>query len=60
MPHSLDSREFKLILKPKVFRNLNKGIKKIQKTIDFQVGILNGKFKPDPDIKFIHRRKLII
>ena len=56
MPHSLDSREFKLILKPKVFRNLNKGIKKIQKTIDFQVGILNGKFKPDPDIKFIHRR----
>ena len=40
MPHSLDSREFKLILKPKVFRNLNKGIKKIQKTIDFLVGTL--------------------
>ena len=56
MSNSLDSREFKLILKPKIFRNLNKGIKKIQKIIDFKVDILNGKFKPDPDIKLKFRR----
>jgi uncharacterized protein YjbK len=52
----LDSREFKLILKPKIFKNLNKGIKKIQKIIDFKVDTLNGRFKPDPDIKLKYRR----
>jgi hypothetical protein len=53
---SLDSREFKLILKPKVLKNLNKGIKKIQKIIDFKVDTLNGRFKPDPDLKLKYRR----
>ena len=56
MYRSLDSREFKLILRPKIFKNFNKGIKKIQKIIDFKVDTLNGRFKPDPDIKLIHRR----
>ena len=52
----MDSREFKLILKPKIFKNLNGGIKKIQKIIDFKVDTLNGIFKPDPDIKPKYRR----
>jgi uncharacterized protein YjbK len=53
---SLDSREFKLILKPKIFKNLNKGLKKIQKIIDTKVDILNGKFIPEPDIELKYRR----
>ena len=56
MYSSLDSREFKLILKPKIFKNLNKGIKKIQKIIDLKVDTLNGRFKPNPDIKLKYRR----
>jgi len=56
MYSSLDSREFKLILKPKIFKNLNKGIKKIQKIIDHKVDTLNGRFKPNPDIKLKYRR----
>ncbi|MGB9169027.1 MAG: hypothetical protein WCB31_08890 [Nitrososphaeraceae archaeon] len=56
MQRSLDSREFKLILKPEIFRSLNKGIRKIQKIFDSKVDTLNGKFKPDPDIKPNFRR----
>ncbi len=56
MHRSLDSREFKLILKPEIFRNLNEGVKKIQKIIDSKVDNLNGKFKPDIDIKPKYRR----
>lgn len=37
MHRSLDSREFKLILKAEIFRNLKKDIKKIQKMIDSKV-----------------------
>ena len=37
MYRSLDSREFKLILRPKIFKNFNKGIKKIQKIIDLKL-----------------------
>jgi hypothetical protein len=56
MYHSLDSREFKLILKPEIFRNLNEGIRRIQKIINTKVEDLNGKFKPDADIKRKNRR----
>ena len=56
MSKSLDSREFKLILKPKIFQDLNEGIKKVQKIIDKEVKILNGKFKPDSDLKQKFRR----
>ena len=51
MSKSLDSREFKLILKPKIFQDLNEGIKKVQKIIDQEVEMLNGKFIPDSDLK---------
>jgi uncharacterized protein YjbK len=51
MSRSLDSREFKLILKPKIFQDLNAGIKKLQKIIDKEVKMLNGKFIPDSDLK---------
>lgn len=56
MNRSLDSREFKLILKPKIFQDLNEGIKKVQKIIDKEVEMLNGKFKPDSDLKQKFRR----
>ena len=56
MSRSLDSREFKLILKPKIFQDLNEGIKKVQKIIDKEVEMLNGKFKPDSDLKQKFRR----
>ena len=56
MNRSLDSREFKLILKPKIFQDLNEGIKKVQKIIDKEVDMLNGKFKPDSDLKQKFRR----
>ena len=53
---SLDSREFKLILKPEIFQDLNTGIKKVQKIIDKEVGMLNGQFIPDSDLKLKFRR----
>ena len=56
MDCALNSREFKLILKPKKFRNLNKDIRKFQKIIDSKVDTLKGKFKPDSDIKPKFRR----
>ena len=56
MSKSLDSREFKLILKPKIFQDLNEGIKKVQKIIDKEVEMLNGKFIPDSDLKQKFRR----
>ena len=56
MNRSLDSREFKLILKPKIFQDLNEGIKKVQKIIDKEVKMLNGKFIPDSDLKQKFRR----
>jgi uncharacterized protein YjbK len=56
MSHSLDSREFKLILLPKIFKNLNKGIKKFQKIIVAKVDALNGTFELDPNIKLKYRR----
>ena len=52
----LDSREFKLILKPKIFQDLNEGIKKVQKIIEKEVEMLNGKFKPDSDLTQKFRR----
>ena len=56
MSRSLDSREFKLILKPNIFQNLNKGIKKVQKIIGKEVEMLNGKFKPDSHLEQKFRR----
>jgi len=56
MSRSLDSREFKLILKPKIFQDLNEGIKKVQKIIDKEVEMLNGKFIPNSDLKQKLRR----
>ena len=56
MSKSLDSREFKLILKPNIFQDLNKGIKKVQKIIGKEVEMLNGKFKPDSDLEQKFRR----
>lgn len=56
MHRSLNSREFKLILKPEIFQNLNEGIRKIQKIIDSKVETLNGKFKANADIKPKYRR----
>ena len=56
MTISLDSREFKLILKPKIFQDLNEGIKKVQKIIGKEVEMLNGKFIPDSDLKLKLRR----
>jgi hypothetical protein len=56
MNRSLDSREFKLILKPKIFQDLYEGIKKVQKIIDKEVEMLNGKFKPDSNLKQKFRR----
>jgi len=37
MSKSLGSREFKFILKPKIFQDLNEGIIKVQKIIDKEV-----------------------
>ena len=51
MSRPLDSREFKLILKPKIFRKFNEGIRKVQKIIDKEVEMLNGKFIHDSDLK---------
>ena len=56
MSRFLDSREFKLILKPNIFQDLNKGIKKVQKIIGKEVEMLNGKFKPDSDLEQKFRR----
>jgi uncharacterized protein YjbK len=54
---SLDSREFKLILKPNLFKEFNSGIKKVQEVIDAEVKKLNGRFKPrDSDLKLKHRK----
>jgi hypothetical protein len=53
---SLDSREFKIILKPNLFKEFNSGIKKIQEVIDTEVKKLNGRFKSrDSDLKLKHR-----
>lgn len=56
MSNSLDSREFKLILLPKIFKNLNKGIKKIQKIIVAKVDALDGTFELDHNINLEYRR----
>jgi uncharacterized protein YjbK len=54
---SLDSREFKLILKPNLFKEFNSGVKKVQEAIDTEVNKLNGMFKSrDLDLK-LKRRK---
>jgi hypothetical protein len=54
---SLDSREFKLILKPNLFKNLNSGIKKIQEVIDTEVKKLDGTFKSrGSDLKLKYRK----
>lgn len=56
MSKSLDSREFKLILKPKIFKELNSGVKKVQDVIHSEVNKLNGKFKSrDSDLQLKHR-----
>jgi uncharacterized protein YjbK len=53
---SLDSREFKLILKPNLFKEFNSGVKKVQEVIDREVKKLNGKFKSrDSDLELKHR-----
>jgi len=56
LSNSLDSREFKLILLPKIFKNLNKGIKKIQKIIVAKVDALDGTFELDHNINLEYRR----
>ena len=57
MSKSLDSREFKLILKPNLFKEFNSGIKNVQEVIDTEVKKLNGRFKPhDSDLKLKHRK----
>ena len=56
MSKPLDSREFKLILKPKIFQDLNEGIKTVQKIIDKELEILNGKFIPESNLKQKFRR----
>lgn len=56
MNRSLDSREFKLILKPEIFQDLNQGIRKFQKIIKSKVDTLNGQFEPDSNIKLKFRR----
>ena len=38
MSKSLDSREFKLILKPKIFQDLNTVIKKFKKSLKKKLG----------------------
>jgi hypothetical protein len=54
---SLDSREFKLILKQSLFKDLNSGIKKVQEVIDTEVKKLNGTFKSrDSDLKLKYRK----
>jgi hypothetical protein len=55
MTKALDSREFKLILKPKLFQDINAGIEKVQKVIDLEVEKLNGIFKPEQDLKLKQR-----
>jgi uncharacterized protein YjbK len=53
----LDSREFKLILKPNLFKKLNSGIREVQDVIDTEVKKLNGKFKSsDSDLKLKNRK----
>jgi hypothetical protein len=53
----LDSREFKLIVKPQLFVDINTGIKKVQRLVDNEIKKLNGKFKPDDsDLKLKYRR----
>jgi uncharacterized protein YjbK len=53
----LDSREFKLILKPNLFKKLNSGIREVQDVIDTKVKKLNGKFKSsDSDLKLKNRK----
>lgn len=57
MSKSLDSREFKLILKPNLFKEFNSGIKKVQEIIDTEVNNLSGTFKSrDSDLKLKHRK----
>lgn len=56
MFHSLDSREFKLILLPKIFKNLNKGIRKLQEIIVANVDALEGTFELVPKMKLTYRR----
>ena len=54
---SLDSREFKLILKPNLFKKLNSGIREVQEVIDTEVKKLNGTFKSrDSDLKLKNRK----
>lgn len=54
---SLDSREFKLIVKPEIFIDINAGIKKVQRLIDNEIKKLNGKFKSDEsELKLKYRR----
>jgi hypothetical protein len=57
---SLDSREFKLILKPNLFKEFNSGIKKVQDVIDTVVKKLNGTFKSrDSNLKLKHRKTIL-
>jgi hypothetical protein len=53
---SLDSREFKLILKPNLFKKFSSGIRQVQEVIDTEVKKLNGTFKFESDPKLKNRR----
>jgi hypothetical protein len=46
---SLDSREFKLILKPNLFKKFSSGIRHVQEVIDTEVKKLNGTYKFESD-----------
>lgn len=52
MSRPLDSREFKLILKPNLFTNFDSGISKLRDLIDTQVKQLNGTFESLMQIEF--------
>jgi uncharacterized protein YjbK len=57
MSRPLDSREFKLILKPNLFKNFDSGISKVQDLIDTQVKKLNGTFDSSDADRILKYRK---
>jgi uncharacterized protein YjbK len=57
MSRPLDSREFKLILKPKLFKNFDSGISKVQDLVDTQLKKLNGKFDSNDADRILKYRK---
>jgi len=52
----LDSRELKLILDPKRFQDLNKGIDKFQQIVKSEIDSIGGTFDMENDAKMKHRR----